>query len=186
MSDPGLIRHMERYLGPIDYGWSSPQGPQGIQAVRFLGQPHEGATTYTTLGMSQRVLPMPKNRKVRQELLIFAEKGYPGKELASFLLTFCEYVMSQKQALLRGDVVGPASPLIPDVRCNSVYASIPVMHADGLATYEGSKPATVFVWLVPLLDVEASYIRSNGWSRFEDILEAKNPDFGNLNRDPVL
>ena len=92
----------------------------------------------------------------------------------------------QGRALLRGDVVGPGPPLIPGARSNAVYAGIPVLHEEGLATYSGSRPPTVFVWVVPVHGVEAELVRAQGWSRFEDLLEQRNPDFGNLDRPPVV
>ena len=181
-----LIEHLEGYLGPIDYGWGVTKDSGGIRVVRFLEQPYEGVTTYTTLGMSDRVLPMAGERKVRQELVCFADNRFSNEQIASFLLTFGEFVCGKNQALLRGDIVGPSQPIIPDVRCDGVYASMPVLYDGDFATYDRSMPPTVLVWLIPILAAEAAFVRREGWSRFEDLLKHENPDFGDLNREPIV
>lgn len=184
---PELIEHVERHLGTLDAGWK-PRGEAdgGIQVASFRGQPYDGVTTYVTLGLSRDPLPMTEGRQVRQELVFVADDRYPREQVASFLLTFADYLRGQGRALLRGDVVGPGPPLIPGVRSNAVYAAIPVLHEEGLATYGGTQPPTVFVWVVPVHGVEAELVRSEGWDRFEDLLEQRNPDFGDLDRPPVV
>ena len=63
---------------------------------------------------------------------------------------------------------------------------MPVLYDDDFATYGGTEPPTVFVWLIPILAVEAEFVNDRGWSRFEDVLEEMNPDFGDLERRPVV
>jgi len=75
---------------------------------------------------------------------------------------------------------------MPDVSLNAIYAAIPVVFDEGFATYSDTSPPTIFVWLIPLHGTEAKFVKKNGWSQFEDILEAKDPDLWDLNRDPVL
>jgi hypothetical protein len=186
---PDLVEHLERHLGPVDAGWKPSGGADcGIQVAAFPAQPYDGVTTYVTLGLSRSPLPMTMtgDRQVRQELVFIADDGYPREQVASFLFTFADYIRGQRRALLRGDVVGPGPPLIPGVGCNAVYAAIPVLHDDGLATYSGSQPPTVFVWIVPVHGVEAALVRTEGWERFEGLLERRNPDFGDLDRLPVV
>ena len=183
---PDLVQHLERHLGPLAAGWKLSGGDAGgIQVVRFPDQPYPGVSTYATLGLSRRPLSMPRDREVRQELLFVADDGYPREQVSSFLLTFAESVERRGQALLRGDVVGPGPALIPGVACNAVYAAIPVLHEEGLATWTGSEPATVFVWVMPLHGDEAELVRRQGWDRFEDLLESREPDFADLDRSSL-
>lgn len=128
-----MIKHLELYLGAIDYGWSMPTSPSGVMVARFRNKPYQGAYSYVTLGMSNYQLPMSEQRTVLQEFVFFADDVFPSEPIASFLLTFSEYVLQKKQALLRGDVVGPSSPLIPGVHCNAVYAGLPVLYEDGFS-----------------------------------------------------
>jgi hypothetical protein len=180
-----LVEHLESHLGPLDAGWKLRGDAGGIQVARFPDQPYSGVSTYVTLGLSRRPLPMPRDREVRQELLFMADDRYPREQVSSFLLTFAEWVQRRGQALLRGDVVGPGPAVIPDVACNAVYAALPVLHDEGLATWSGSAPATVLVWVMPVHADEAELVRRQGWDSFEDLLESREPDFADLDRASV-
>jgi hypothetical protein len=178
-----LTNQLESFLGEIEKAWKS---DAGIRVVRFPNKPVEGTATYVTLGLSDHVLPMRGERTVRQELVFTTDDHYPPEQIASFLLTFAEFVASRHQALLRGDVVGPRDPIIPGVPVNAVYASMPYFFDDGFATYSETTPPTVLVWLMPLHADEARFVKKVGWSKFEDILDDKDPDVWNLERDSVL
>lgn len=174
-----LIQHLEHHLGQIVEGWKS-EGT--IQVVRFQDQPTRGVTTYSTVGLSDAALPMPRGRSVRQELIASVYSSYDRRAVASFLMSFAEYVIDQGRALLRGDVIGPGDPLVPGVRATAVYASIPVFLGEGFSTYQGTSPPTVLVWLLPLPSEDAHFVTANGWEPFEDRLEATAVDFWSLDR----
>ena len=177
-----IVQHLEGHLGKIDRGW----GDAGdIQVVQFLDQPQKDVVTYTTLGLSSTPLPMKQGRTVRQELLVSVDSSFESKSIASFLVTFAEYVRAQNRALLRGDVVGPSEPLIPGARASAVYAAMPVFFDDDFATYRGSSPPTVLVWLIPLPFEDADLVKTRGWEAFENELESTAVDFWDLNRSPV-
>ena len=185
MSD--VISHLEQHLGPIQEGWKPSAGDSRIHAVHFADRPNPGVDTFTTLGLSRTPLPMSNGRAVRQEFLISVYPRYPQRDIASFLTTFAEYVLSMNRALLRGDVIGPFKPLIPGVQAAAVYSSMPVFFEREFATYSGSTPPTVIVWLVPLVGPEPEFIRTAGWERFEEELErSENVDFWSLDRAPVV
>jgi hypothetical protein len=177
-----LPEHIEKYLGVIEYGWHLSREFGDVQVIKVSNQPASGVVTYSTLGMSWTKLSMPGDRVVRQELLFSAYERYPADKIASFLVTFCKYVLSEGRALLRGEVVGPYQPLIAGVAADSIYCTLPVMFDSKLATFSGSEPPTVFAWLVPIMSAEAQFVRSHGWNNFEDMLEKDQPDFWNLDR----
>lgn len=87
---------------------------------------------------------------------------------------------------MRGEVVGPSTPLIPDVAANALSASLPAIYPDELACYRGAKPPTVLVWLVPLVGQECETVRRNGWSNFEKLLKKGDPDLLDLGRPSVV
>jgi hypothetical protein len=82
--------------------------------------------------------------------------------------------------------VGPSEPIIPGVPLNAVYSTIPVIFSEGFATFGGTLPPTVLVWLLPLHGVEAEFVKRNGWNEFEEMLEAKDIDLLDLNRKSIL
>lgn len=178
-----IVQHLEAHFGKIARGWGD---AGGIQVAQFPDQPQKGIVTYSTLGLSSIPLPMNQGRTVRQELIFSVESSFDARSVASFLVTFAEYVRAQNRALLRGDVVGPSDPLIPGVRASAVYASLPVFFDDDVATYHGSSPPTVLVWLIPLPPEDAEFVKAQGWESFEDKLEVASVDFWNLNRAPLM
>lgn len=174
-----LTHHLETHLGRIVRGW----GDDGdIQVVMFSNEPEPGVNTYCTLGLSSTPLPMADGRGVRQEFLVSVFDTYDGEQVASLLLTFADYVRQQRRALLRGDVVGPSAPVVPGTQARALYAAIPVFFPDQFATFHGSEPPTVFVWLIPQPANEAEYVKRVGWERYEDRLEAEGVDFWSLDR----
>lgn len=180
-----IIDHIEAFLGPINEGWKLSESSSGIKVIGFREQPFKGVVTYVTLGLSEHALPMPDNRNVRQELVFSADERFDKGAIASFLATLAEFVLSKSQALLRGDVIGPSAPIISGVPLNAVYAAIPVVYDDGFATYKGTTPPTVLVWIIPLHEEEAEFVKRTGWSKFEEILEITEPDLWDLNRARV-
>ena len=80
----------------------------------------------------------------------------------------------------------PSDPIIPCVSVNAIYASNPVVFDAGFASYTDTTPPTVLVWLIPLNQSEAKFVKTVGWSKFEDVLGAKEPDLWNLDRDPLV
>ena len=181
-----IAEHLESHLGAIAEGWGSPAGESGVQVVRFRDQPDAGVSTYATLGLSDHILEMTGERRVRQELLVAAHDRFPSGKVASFILTLAESLLTDHRALLRGDVIGPAEPIIPGSTARAVYATLPVVYEDSLASYEDITPPGVVVWLLPLLGTEVNYIRTHGWSAFEDRLEATDPDLFDLERESIV
>jgi hypothetical protein len=177
-----LPEHIERYLGKIEYGWSLKGEMDEVQAVKISNVPVQGVVAYSTLGLSRNILRMPRDRTVRIELLFAAYERYESSKIASFLLTFGQYVVSGKRSPLRGDVIGPEKPLIPGVRSDSIYCALPVMFNPGLATFSESSPPTVFIWLMPITNLEADFVRTKGWNAFEDCFVRNQPDFWDLDR----
>ncbi|WP_258047698.1 suppressor of fused domain protein [Burkholderia pseudomallei] len=146
----------------------------------------EAASTYATIGLSDHLLELADGRQVRQELLFAAHDNYASDAIASFLLSFSEFVRSKSWALARGDVVGPSAALIPGVAVNSVYACPPVIFPEGLGLYSGSSPSTIIAWLVPLTGDEGSAAKRIGGDSFEEMLERSNPDLLDLNRPGII
>jgi len=187
-----IVKHLEQHLGSIQYGWGERSESQAsvsrarIQVARFDGVLLDEAVTYATIGLSDIVKLMDDGREVRQELLFAAHARYPGSQIASFLLSFAEWVGKHEGALLRGQVIGPSTSLIPDVTANALYVSNPVIFPDGISSYTDTNPPTVIAWLIPLVAGEAERVRNEGWRKFEDTLETVGVDLLDLNRKSIF
>lgn len=181
-----IDRHLEASLGPIIQGWSPMGEPAGVHVALFEHQPLDGTVTYSTLGLSQHILDMPKGRSVRQELLLAVQTGSAREDFSKLLFHVAESVVETHRALLRGEVFPLGHPIVRGSSCCHLYASLPVVFPEGLATCDSTQPSTVFVWLLPITDREEREIRSIGWSRFEDKLEQADVDLFDLARSSVV
>lgn len=181
-----IIEHLEGHLGEISRGWKDPVSPSGIRVVSFKDQPFEDIITYSTLGLSNTILPMNNGKSIRQELVFSAYRNFNNERIASFLSTFAEYLISINRALLRGDYIGPEAPIVLGTLLNSVYSAIPVIYKDSISVFDHTSPPTVIAWVIPIHEKEANYIRANGWSKFEDLLEEEDPELWDLTRSPIV
>ncbi len=181
-----LPEHIATFLGKPEDSWHLDTGSHDLQVVKTSNQPIKGVTAYATLGLSHAVLRLPGDRVVRQELVFAAYERFPPADIASFLLGFGASVLSLGEALLRGDMIGPQNPLISGVSATSVYCTAPVPFDERLATFDGSDPLTVFVWILPATSGEAEFVMRNGWNKFEELLESREPDLWDLDRPSVV
>lgn len=170
MNTPELVNHLERHLGDIQQGWG-PEKRGGLQVALFSDTPSAGLATLVSLGLSNHILQMAGGRTVRQELLLVAGRHAPLEQLAALLLTVAETILNSHQALLRGHVLTLAEPVIPGSALTHLYVCVPFFLNEEARTLQSSSPPTIFAWLVPITQVEASYIEKSGWSAFEDKLE---------------
>jgi hypothetical protein len=180
-----MIRHLESHLGKIYSGWQD-NSDNKLQVVLFKNQPQFGISTYSTLGLSDFILDLKGEKKVRQEFIFSIYERYESPIIAQHLTSFSEGVIKTGKGLLRGEVIGPGKPFINGSQLVGLYASSPAFFEDSFHIYEGMNPPVVFVWLMPLLLNEIHFVRNNGWNEFETILETKDCDFWDINRDSIL
>lgn len=180
-------QHLERHLGPIARGWGGYTGVlAGTQVCVFEDSPVPDVTTYSTLGLSDHILNLPRGRKVRQELLLAVLRRFESADLAKLLVHVAEQLLGCHRALLRGELVRLGNPIAKGCRCEDLYVSLPVVFPSNLATCSDTQPPTVFGWLVPLHPEESSFVASRGWSEFEQELERVDPGLFDLHRPPII
>lgn len=154
----------------------------GIQVVYFEGQPEPGVKTYATLGLSRHVVELPGARQIRQELLMSAHETFPSEAVAGLVLSLAEQVLQRGRALLRGEVIGPGTPVVVGSRLRAIYVTNPSPFDKSLTEFVSELPATVFAYLIPISAEEARLVGEKGWRWFEDQLERQNPDIWDLAR----
>lgn len=181
-----IIEHAEKFLGEISKGWDEKNSFDGVQVVCFDDSPFESVDTYMTLGLSRHVLTISDVKKVRQELLIHLSGTGVDGILFSLLLFICEVILKDHNALLRGQVIRLPVEATKSLGFDAIYCAIPVFIEDDFATFGGSQPPTVIIWTIPIYASEADYVDTNGWSKFEDLLEEKDPDLFSLGREPII
>lgn len=181
-----IIQHLETHLGEISKGWRDKHSKNRIQVVEFHNQPFDGVVTYITLGLSDVVFSIAEDKKIRQELVFSSYKRFSSEQIASFLSTFADHLVAKDKGLLRGDVFGPSSSIILGTLLNSVYAAIPVVFDESICVYKETTPPTVLVWIIPIHEEEANFIRTAGWNKFEELMEEEDPDLWDLGRTSLI
>jgi len=181
-----LIEHIESYLGKISEGWKDNDNDVGLQVLAFREAPALAETVYMTVGLSRHELTIGEQKKVRQELVLPVHHTGPSNAIVSWLLAICEMILNDHVGLLRGQVLRLSAEAARVVGFEAVYCAIPVFLDIGFATFRGSDPPTVIVWVIPIYSREADFVDANGWSAFEDLLESRNPDLFSLKRDAIV
>lgn len=180
-----LVEHLERFLGPIEAGWS--QDADGtkmpFQIVRFAGGSGPGTVSFSTLGLSR--IPLHSSvsgKEIRHELLVLTPDSLRDGPLPALIHQVAMIAVHSGHAFLRGDVVGPRGPLVPGSTLEAIYVAMPAYFPDEFASCEENGDPVAIAWLVPISAREADYAARNGWSAFEDRLVDADPDLTDFGR----
>lgn len=185
LSVTGLIDHFERVLGPVHTGWlEDPEGAaMPFRIVRFSGGSDADSVGYATVGLSRTPLLSPvSGRPMRQELLMLAPDALPTDNVVSLLFQVGTMVLGSQRPLLRGNVIGPASSLVPGSELTALYVTMPVYFPDAFATFSDQDGDVVICWLAPITTPEADFVSRHGWDAFEDQLVEQDPDLVDFQR----
>jgi hypothetical protein len=68
----------------------------------------------------------------------------------------------------------------------ALYCAQPVCFDDRLPRFSGFPEPFVPIWLVPILPIEAQFVRTHGWRRFETILDEADAHLMDLLRAPIV
>lgn len=184
---PDIVKHLERFLGPIENGWKdNDQQFSEIQIISFKNTPFESTYSFATLGVSNHVLNLSTSKRVRQELLFASYDLDFENNIVSLLFSVSESIVQSHKALFRGQVVKIPPEAVQIFGFDGLYCSIPVFYDEDFYTYNESEPPTVFVMLIPIYNAEINYINVNGWEKFEDLMEEKDPDLFSFNRTSLI
>jgi hypothetical protein len=181
-----IIEHAEKFLGNISQGWKDNTSSDGLQVVCFKDAPFEIADTFMTAGLSRHELTISDEKKVRQELILPISVTGLSDMIVSLLLFICELILRNHDAVLRGQVIRLPVDATERLGFDAVYCAIPVFMDDEFSTFDESQPPTVIVWIIPIYKSEADYVDAYGWSKFEGLLEEKDPDLFSLGREPII
>ena len=181
---PALVEHLERVLGPIEHGWST--DPDGVtmplQVVKFSAGSDVNSVGYATLGLSRHNhRSSVSGQAVRQELLMLASNAVDEDVVASLLIQIGMNAMSV-HPVLRGQVIGPAEPLLPGSSLTALYAAPPVYFPDNFSTCVVDGETVFITWLIPISTDEATFVLNRGWEAFEEELARHDPDLVDFGR----
>jgi hypothetical protein len=183
---PSLVEHYEKYLGVVQHGWSRSADTleMPFQVVECRSSTFQGISAFGTVGMSRNELRSATSRKViRQELLFIAPTAFGARNIPGLLQQIGTEAIDRGFACLRGDVIGPRGCLFEGKAFEAVYVTMPVCFPEALKTFRSDEGYDVVIaWLVPMTLREAQYVREQGWEKFENLLEQKDPDLFDFDR----
>jgi len=182
--------HFEAHCGPILRGWSKGEAGRRlpVQMAVLDHSPVSGARVIATLGLSQHLLQLGESsHEVRLELMMMFRTAEGERNLPAVLSQVALGLLEDHRGVWHGEVLGPRGPLVPGSTMSALCAAQPVYFPDSFAAFSDDELGrVVVVWLVPISESEARFVRSSGWRRFEALLLRDNPDVLDFFRRPIV
>jgi hypothetical protein len=181
---PPLIRHLEGTLGPIQAGWTgdSESKHAGVQIVSFNDAPEPGATTLSTLGLSNHVLQQPKG-PIRQELVFAYWARHGDTNIPSMLQYLAGSAIAQHRAFLRGEWDSFDGPIIDGTNMTALCVTSAVGFPEEFGLVEGMfEELLVFVRVIPLTKAEVRLREHEGAGALEAAFLDRRVDLLDLSR----
>ncbi|MFF3845014.1 suppressor of fused domain protein [Streptomyces sp. NPDC002328] len=183
-----LVDHLEARLGRLLGAWEPREGaPGGVPKVGcFAGGVLAGVRSYATIGLFRSHLASRVSGRAQHLELLACGRPVSGDEggpLPGVLEWVAERMVVGGGAVSRGEVIPLPMPLIPGGAMTALYAAQPVCFDDGFGSVVLENGVeTSLVWLVPIGDSEAAFVREKGWDVFEEELGRQDPDLFDLER----
>ena len=155
-----------------------------FSVAEFSNGPRSNMVTFSTVGLSKMPLHAETARThVFEELVIVVPDSLRVGPVPGILQQIGQEAISRGRAVLRGDVIGPRGPLFSaDSQMEAFYAANPLCFPEEFASYREGDRDIVLVWLMVISRKESEFVRTNGWSRFEDELVKADLDLTDLRR----
>jgi len=159
----------------------------GFQVVKCLPSTSD-YVAYCTLGLHRFPLqPAISGRPIRHELVLWAPATFGDQNIPAILQSVAVETIDQERAFLRGELIGPRGRVFEGLPFTAFYVTLPVYQTDDFQEFmDEAGHAIVFVWLVPIDDREAEYVRTHGWKKFEDLLEERDPHLTDFSRPSAI
>lgn len=186
---PRLVAHLEQRLGPIQRGWTHDENDAAVPftVAKMTSPTTPDLVSYATLGLGRFPLHGRRGNEIMSMEFVVSFRSTTDEIWAPKVLQlFGQAVIESGKALLRGNVIGPFGRTFgDDSPFRWLYASSPVYWDDQFAACRENGRDIVIVWLVPISDDEAGFVRSHGWPAFEDGLIDAQPDLYDLQRRSI-
>jgi hypothetical protein len=184
-ADPlrALRRHYEQFLKrPLSALKIPVPGAGEFMVEAYADVPVPGAVTYVTMGMSALQGSGP-----RQELLLSVWKAAAVDEVARLVGAVALLALKPGEPPLdRGNVLGPAGPLVAGTSMDALYICLPIYFpADFKRVLLSDDEGIDVLWLIPVHTAEVTWIAQHGFSAFEAALGPLEPDLLDLRRPPL-
>ena len=182
MSDETIARHVRKYCGTPDMGWSDPAS--GIFVGRYPAVPDEDLTTFLSAGLGSHVLTQPASGiQIRQEILLSVRNHYKYLQIQNVIFVVASLLLEKHLPIPRGQVIWPLPALFPQIggTCSGLFCGHPGFFPDDFVQIELEVPL-IFVEVYPITELEFRFIEMHGSDNFEEAVEDGEFDLLNLAR----
>lgn len=169
----GLVRHLERHLGPIAGEWDAdPDGndlPFGIVHFEPLADEHapQGTEVFSTLGLSAYELG---DHGVRIELMMIAPAGMTAGTVPPILHHAGAMPLEADRVPELGDTYTDVTWLRAVSPMDTLYVGRPLYQKPEFSPFDNGFERVHFLWLIPIHDAEAAFVEEEGWQAFEQLM----------------
>lgn len=176
-----IERHYEGHLGDVTdrYRVAMPDGAD-FEVVRIADCPCRDAACISSIGMADA-----RGLHLLQEILLPAYNRMLPSVSMKLVGAVVQQVLATGVPLKRGDILGPAGPLMPGTNMEALYVCPPTYFDPELLAPIDDGHTISFLWLVPIYSSEALWARTHGFDAFESALETHDPDLLDLCRSPL-
>ena len=181
----GLTEHVEEYLGAIVGEWDAdPDGNElPFRIVHYEGKAPPGTEIFSTLGLSDYEL---SERGDRIELIMIAPDRLTAGTVPPILVAAGELPIEADEVPQVGDTFRSIEPLREVSPMDCLYVGRPLYQPPELNQFDGGDGDVLFLWLVPVYEVEADFIDAEGWQAFEQLMWDLDVDPTDFTRDPWI
>ncbi|SUA19993.1 Suppressor of fused protein (SUFU) [Neisseria gonorrhoeae] len=151
-----IVEHLEHYLGEIESGIKCLDRRYHLSVSVFPSQPYKGVTTFSTLGLNRYDL----NYKSRFELIFTCSEEWNKENIAAFLSGVAEYLIDNRQPILRGEIIQLPRVIIEGSKMDALYVSAPFYFDDDFRSVMANTTISFSLCLSPCINR-----KQNWWKR---------------------
>lgn len=141
--------------------------------------------TYATVGLAREVFAQ-EAEPIRQEVLFDCYPRYANGAWVTLVTYFAGLASLRRRPLARFECLRLEAGLRRLTGVHSVMCWIPLNHDEAVQLIAQTTPPTVPVWLMAITETESALVETQGWEKFMDMIEAKQPDPLDLRRRSIV
>lgn len=184
----GLVEHLTQHLGEFVGGWQkdSDGNQMPFQVVEFESK-NDGLVVYSTLGLSEFVLGSARtDDEFRVEHIMMANEDLRGGPIPAIMFEVGNEIIDRGVVSSIGDLFSGSAWLHNISTMSTLYTGRCLFQAESFQSFNNGETVVAFEWLVPIHEVEAEFVRDEGWREFELLMKDENPDLLDFRRESML
>jgi hypothetical protein len=158
--------------------------------MEFSPNPVHDAWTYATVGMADHLMPGrfpealgdPPQRRVE----IVAYSNPQRKDLIEFLGHLAVFPFDNRTAIWAGHTIPGDTAVVPGSPMTCVYFSFPLFEGAEFQPICLDGDHVFVLWAIPIYEVERQYKVKHGSKALARLLEERDAEVWNLQREPVV